>query len=115
MTALERAFQLGTSGRVAGLTDIITSLKRDGYSASQIEGPLLKRQLADLIRAARAGRDEFRPTGQRTRAVTKAEPDPDPFAALCASIIDVGNSAGNRRPLVEIADNANPVITVRHN
>jgi hypothetical protein len=56
MTALERAFQLAKSGRVAGLTDIIASLKRDGYSAIQIEGPLLKRQLADLIKAARAGR-----------------------------------------------------------
>jgi len=28
---------------------------------------------------------------------------------------DVGYSAGNRRALVEIADSANPVITVRHN
>jgi hypothetical protein len=55
MTALERAFQLARSGRVAGLTDIITSLKRDGYSTSQIEGPLLKRQLAGLIKAARGG------------------------------------------------------------
>jgi hypothetical protein len=55
MTALERAFQLARSGRAAGVRDIITSLKRDGYSASQIEGPLLKRQLADLIKAARAG------------------------------------------------------------
>jgi len=28
---------------------------------------------------------------------------------------NVGNSAGNRRALVEITDSANPVITVRHN
>jgi hypothetical protein len=55
MTELERAFQLAKSGRVAGLTDIITSLKRDGYPASQIEGPLLRRQLTDLIKAARTG------------------------------------------------------------
>jgi hypothetical protein len=55
MTALERAFQLARSGRFAGLTDIIALLKRDGYSAGQIEGPLLKRQLADLIKAARGG------------------------------------------------------------
>src|SRR4249920_2345683 len=41
-TALERAFQLARSGRVAGLTDIITSLNREGYSANQIEGRLLK-------------------------------------------------------------------------
>ena len=44
MTALERAFRRPRSRRVAGLTDIITSLRRDGYSASQIEGPLLARQ-----------------------------------------------------------------------
>jgi hypothetical protein len=60
MTALERAFQLARSGTVAGLTDIITSLKRDGYPASQIEGPLLKRQLADLIKAARGRPDNER-------------------------------------------------------
>lgn len=53
MTALERAFQLARSGRVAGLPDIISSLKRDGYSTNQIEGPVLKRQLAELIKAAR--------------------------------------------------------------
>ncbi len=53
MTALERAFQLARSGSVAGLTDIITALKRDGYSTNQIEGPHLKRQLAKLIKAAR--------------------------------------------------------------
>jgi hypothetical protein len=54
-TALERAFQLARSGRVAGLSDIITSLNREGYSANQIEGRLLKRQLADLIKTARKG------------------------------------------------------------
>jgi hypothetical protein len=53
MTTLERAFQLARSGRVAGLPDIMASLGRDGYSSSQIEGPLLKRQLVDLIKAAR--------------------------------------------------------------
>ena len=34
------------------LTDIVGSLRRDGYNISQIEGPALKRQLRDLIRAA---------------------------------------------------------------
>jgi hypothetical protein len=53
MTALERAFQLARSGTVAGLTEIVSSLNREGYSANQIEGRLLKRQLADLIKAAR--------------------------------------------------------------
>jgi hypothetical protein len=53
MTALERAFQLAKSGQVSGITDIIGSLKRDGYCTSQIDGPTLKRQLRSLIRAAR--------------------------------------------------------------
>jgi len=53
MTALERAFQLARSGTVAGLSEIATSLNREGYHANQIEGPVLKRQLADLIKAAR--------------------------------------------------------------
>ncbi len=66
MTALERAFQLARSGRVAGVTDIITSLKREGYYASQIEGRLLKRQLADLIKAARKGSVNSDPPGTRS-------------------------------------------------
>jgi hypothetical protein len=54
MTTLERAFQLARSGEVLGLTDIMASLKRDGYATSQIEGPLLRRQLSHLIKIARA-------------------------------------------------------------
>lgn len=53
MTALERAFQLARSGRFAGLQEIATSLNREGYSVKQIEGPLLKRQLSELIKASR--------------------------------------------------------------
>jgi hypothetical protein len=53
MTAVERAFQLAKSGSVAGLAEIVTSLNREGYYANQIEGPVLKRQLTDLIKAAR--------------------------------------------------------------
>jgi hypothetical protein len=53
MTALERAFQLAKSGRIANLTEICLALKREGYSADQIEGRHLRRQLADLIKAAR--------------------------------------------------------------
>jgi hypothetical protein len=64
MTALERAFQLAKSGEVAGLTDIVTSLNREGYSGSQIEGPLLKRQLSDLIKAARKVNVGSAPTSQ---------------------------------------------------
>jgi hypothetical protein len=53
MTALERAFQLARSGTVASLTEIVSSLNREGYSGNQVEGRVLKRQLADLIKAAR--------------------------------------------------------------
>jgi hypothetical protein len=62
ITALERAFQLARSGTVAGLSDIVASLNREGYYASQIEGPLLKRQLTDLIKAARKGSADSDPT-----------------------------------------------------
>jgi hypothetical protein len=62
MTALERAFQLARSGSVAGLTEIVSSLNREGYAASQIEGRLLKRQLADLIKAARKTEVDPAPT-----------------------------------------------------
>jgi hypothetical protein len=53
-TALERAFQLAKSGHVADLMEIASALKREGYKVDQIEGPLLKRQLTDLIKAARS-------------------------------------------------------------
>jgi hypothetical protein len=53
MTPLERAFQLARSGRVAGLRDIVNALRGEGYSADQIQGPILRRQLADLMKAAR--------------------------------------------------------------
>jgi hypothetical protein len=57
MTALERAFQLARSGQVSRIAEIVGSLKRDGYSTDQIQGPVLRRQLRDLIMAAR--RDEM--------------------------------------------------------
>lgn len=52
-TVLERAFQTAKSGEVSGLTEIVKEVRREGYSADQIEGPALKRQLAHLIKAAR--------------------------------------------------------------
>ena len=57
MTALERAFQLARSGQVSKIAEIVGSLKRDGYSTDQIQGRVLRRQLRDLIMAAR--RDEM--------------------------------------------------------
>jgi hypothetical protein len=62
MTAVERAFQLARSGSVAGLAEITTSLNREGYYANQIEGPVLKRQLANLIKAARRSSATSGPT-----------------------------------------------------
>ena len=53
MTDLELAFQMAKSGEVSGLTEIIHGLKRKGRSANQIEGPALRRQLINLIKAAR--------------------------------------------------------------
>ena len=53
MTALERAFQLARSGQVSGLPQIVEGLRGEGYSVNQVQGPILRRQLADLIIAAR--------------------------------------------------------------
>ena len=53
MTALERAFQLARSGQVSTVSEIKTSLARDGYSINQLDGPSLRRQLAGLISASR--------------------------------------------------------------
>jgi hypothetical protein len=53
MTALERAFQLARSGQVSTITEIVGSLRRDRYDTRQIEGPALRRQLMNLIKAAR--------------------------------------------------------------
>ena len=54
MTTLERAFQLARSGQVSGLSEIVKALRDEGYSVSQLEGPMLKRQLGDIIKTARA-------------------------------------------------------------
>jgi hypothetical protein len=53
MTTMERAFHLARSGRFTTIAEVLTALDREGYSASQIQGPLLRRQLTDLIKAAR--------------------------------------------------------------
>jgi hypothetical protein len=53
-TVLERAFELARSGRPRRTQEIVAALRREGYSTEQIEGPVLKRQLLDLIKAARS-------------------------------------------------------------
>jgi hypothetical protein len=52
-TTLERAFDLARSGRFAKLSDLIQTLNREGYLVSQIQEPLLRQQLTELIKAAR--------------------------------------------------------------
>jgi hypothetical protein len=53
-TVLERAFELARSGRPRRTQDIVAALSREGYATEQIEGPVLKRQLLNLIKAARS-------------------------------------------------------------
>jgi hypothetical protein len=71
ITALERAFQLARSGRLSRIEDIIASLDRDGYSVSQIQGPVLRRQLRALIEAAR--QPPLAPVDFNTRKLDSAE------------------------------------------
>lgn len=51
VTAVERAFQLAKTGRYASVGSIKLQLKDEGYSSHQIEGRVLHRQLAEIIRA----------------------------------------------------------------
>ena len=55
-TALERAFQLARSGDYASVADIKTQLATEGYSAAQVTGRTLMKQLLTLVREARANR-----------------------------------------------------------
>jgi hypothetical protein len=41
MTTMERAFHLARSGRFTTLTEVATTLDREGHSANQIQGPVL--------------------------------------------------------------------------
>jgi hypothetical protein len=62
---MERAFDLARSGRFTTLDEIVTTLDREGYYTSQIQGPLLKRQLKDLLKAARPPGE--RPSSQQAK------------------------------------------------
>jgi len=53
-TALERAFQLARSGDYASVVDIKKQLTIEGYSAAQVTGGTLMKQLLTLIREAQA-------------------------------------------------------------
>lgn len=52
-TALERAFELAKSGRFTRVSDVKKAISDEGYSAAQVQGRMLTRQLGDLIRAAK--------------------------------------------------------------
>ena len=56
LTALERAFQLARSGDYASIPDIKKRLSIEGYSAGQVTGGTLTKQLQALMREARAKR-----------------------------------------------------------
>jgi hypothetical protein len=53
-TSLERAFQLARTGEFSGLGAILDRLRAEGFSLSQVEGPVLKRQLRELCTTSRA-------------------------------------------------------------
>lgn len=52
--AVQRAFELARSGSCSDIKDLRDQLIAEGYSASQIEGPSLIRQLRELLRVAKA-------------------------------------------------------------
>ena len=53
-TPIERAFEMARSGRYQSASEIKRAVSAEGYAAAQIEGPMLMRQLRELIQQARA-------------------------------------------------------------
>jgi hypothetical protein len=53
MTAIERAFELASSGHVTTLDDIRMQLKREGYEQGSVVGRALVSQLRGIIDATR--------------------------------------------------------------
>jgi hypothetical protein len=51
ISVLERAFQLAKTGLYPTVAIIKKQLQKEGYWAAQIEGPVLHRQLAEVIQA----------------------------------------------------------------
>jgi hypothetical protein len=52
-TTLERAFEIARSGLPRGVEDIRTQLKSEGYDTRQLHGPTLRKQLLQMLKAAR--------------------------------------------------------------
>jgi len=55
-TTLERAFDMARTGGDERLSDLIGRLNREGYDGRQVQGPILKRQLSNLIKEAKIAR-----------------------------------------------------------
>lgn len=53
ITALERAFELAKSGKFASVTEVKSAVSKEGYAMSQMEGPMLAKQLRALVKAHR--------------------------------------------------------------
>ena len=62
-TAVERAFELASSGRFSSLPDIKRALVSEGYSTTQVVGSQMTRQLRQLMRAGGAYPQPDRPDG----------------------------------------------------
>ena len=52
-STLERAFQLAKSGHVARVEELRAVLKNEGYFLTEIQGPILMKQLRQAIKTAR--------------------------------------------------------------
>jgi hypothetical protein len=52
---IERAFELARSGQCSTTADVIKRLKDEGYTADKVIGPVLMKQLRDLIDDAASG------------------------------------------------------------
>lgn len=51
ISAIERAFDLARSGKFSTLAEIKQAIKREGYAADQLQGPMLARQLRGILRS----------------------------------------------------------------
>ena len=53
-TTLERAFDLAREGKCNNVAEIVRTLNAEGYSGSQVEGAMLRKQLSTLLKASRS-------------------------------------------------------------
>ena len=99
-TSLERAFELARSGHFSNLEDIRVQLRREGLSSNQIFGPVLQRQLRNLINKANPGRScrlERSSAGLGGVPLTRAKGDGRPHARSLATGVSSGLSRERNR------------------